>query len=150
MLPGFAKDSCWLNRYTLSRQRNDYGRLSVEWSPPHHDWSTLSEPAAPQPHLDSVNEAEPLERNAVITPISKQDSTKSTAHYLARRLHAVFNDLGLRAHIPPDWLQPGSSSLSFRPLRVQEADKLTLAVEDLAYGYKARRRSAGPNQPSLF
>ena len=38
---------------------------------------------------------EPLERNAVITPITPPDFSKSTAYYLARRLHVVFNDLGL-------------------------------------------------------
>jgi len=100
--------------------------------------------------LDSVNEPEPLERNAVIAPITPPDSSKSTAYYLARRLQAVFNDLGLLSHIPSDWLQPGSNGLSFRPLSVHEADKLTLAVEDLAHDYRPRRPSVSPDQLRLF
>ena len=84
----------------------------------------------------------------MIAPINPQ--TNGTAYYLARRLQAVLNDLGLLSHIPSDWLQPGPDGLSFRPLSVLEANKLTLAVEDLAHGYRPRRPSAGPNQPPLF
>ena len=85
----------------------------------------------------------------MITPITPPDSGKTTAH-LARRLHVVFNDLDLLEHLPPDWLQPGADGLSFRQLSVREADKLTLAVEDLAHGYRPRRPSVSPDQLRLF
>jgi hypothetical protein len=112
--------------------------------------STLPEPAASQRHSDSANKREPLDRNAVITPITPEDSTKTTAHYLARRLRVVFTDLGLLEHIPSDWLQPGPDGLSFRPLSVREADKLTLAVEELAHDYRPRRPRVSPDQLPLF
>ena len=84
----------------------------------------------------------------MITPIT-QDSTKGTAHYLARRLQQVFNDLGLLSHVPSDWLQPGPDGLSFRTLSVREADKLTLAVEDLAQG-PPPSTTVSPDQRRLF
>ncbi len=111
--------------------------------------STPPEPAASQRHSDSVNETEPLERNAVVTSITQKDSTKTTAHYLARRLQMVFNDLGLLPHIPSDWLQPGPDGLSFRPLSVREADKLVLALEDLAQG-PSPGTTVSPDQLRLF
>ncbi len=112
--------------------------------------STPPEPAASQHHSDCVNKTQPMERNAVVTPITQQDSTKTTSWYLARRLQVAFNDLGLIDHLPPDWLQPGPDGLSFRALSVREADQLTLAVEDLALGRLNNRPSAGTNQLPLF
>jgi hypothetical protein len=111
--------------------------------------STLPEPAASQRHSDSVNETDSLERNAVITRITPQDSTKTTAHYLARRLQVVLNDLGLLEHLPSDWLQPGPDGLSFGSISVREADKFVLAVEDVAYRRTAKRGPA-PDQLRLF
>jgi hypothetical protein len=92
----------------------------------------------------------PTDRNAEILPITASQPTMTTAHYLARRLHLVFHDLGLLEHIPSDWLQPSPEGLSFRSLSVSEADKFVLAVEDVAYGYKGQGPSACPNQPPLF
>lgn len=111
--------------------------------------STPPEPAASERHFDSVNQTEPQTSNAVITPITPQE-TKSTENYLARRLHFVLHDLGLREHLPSDWLRPGPEGLSFASLSLREADKLVLAVEDLACGYKARRPSVSPDQLPLF
>ena len=86
----------------------------------------------------------------LLHPLRHRTPASATARYLTRRLHVVFNDLDLLDHIPSGWLQPGPDGLSFRPLSVLEADKLTLAVEDLAHGYRPRRPSAGPNQLPLF
>ena len=113
--------------------------------------STLPGPVTPQTALPaSSNRSELPPSDAVITRITQQDPTKTTAHYLAHRLQAVFNDLGLLSHVPSDWLQPSPGGLSFRPLSVREADQLTLAVEDLAYGYRLRRPSPGTHQVPLF
>jgi hypothetical protein len=70
----------------------------------------------------------------------------STPDYLARRLDRVINDLGLMPHIPMGWLQPNPEGLSFRSLNVHEADKLVLAVEDVAYSRTANR---GPDLGQL-
>lgn len=86
----------------------------------------------------------------MITPIAPPDSNKCTAHYLARRLHVVFHDLDLLEHLPSDWLQPSPDGLSFRPLSVREADKLVLAIEELAQGRLAQRPTVSPNQLRLF
>jgi hypothetical protein len=111
--------------------------------------STLPEPAGSQTQFATTrNQSEPPPSDAVIAPINPQ--TKGTAYYLARRLQAVFNDLGLLHHIPSDWLQPSPEGLSFRSLNVREADKLTLAVEDLAHGYRPPRPSVSPDQLPLF
>ena len=56
----------------------------------------------------------------------------TTCDYLARRLNRVFNDLGLLPHIPGDWSQSSPEGLGFRRLTVHEADRLVLAVEELA------------------
>lgn len=112
--------------------------------------STLPEPRASQRQSDSVDEKEPLDRSAVIVRITPpQDSTKTTAH-LARRLHMVFNDLGLLDHIPSDWLQPSPEGLSFRTLSVREANKFVLAVEDTVHGRPVQRPTVNPDQLRLF
>lgn len=113
--------------------------------------STLPEPVTPHHSFAlSRDQSESPPNDAVVTPITPQDSTKTTAYYLARRLHLALHDLGVLQHIPPDWLQPGPDGLSFRPLSVREADKLTLALEDLAHGYRPPRPSVDPDQLSLF
>jgi hypothetical protein len=112
--------------------------------------SSAPEPAASQRHSDSVNETEPLDRNAVISRITPPNSSKSTAYYLARRLYVVFNDVGLGPHIPSDWLQPGpEGGLSFRSLSLREADRLVLAIEDLAQGGPPST-TVNPDQLRLF
>ena len=112
--------------------------------------STLPEPVASQRQsAASRNQSEPP-LDAVVTPITRQDSTKTTAHYLARRLQVVLKDLGLLAHIPSDWLQPGPEGLHFRHLSVREADRLVLAIEDLAQRPPPSRRSVSPDQLRLF
>lgn len=88
--------------------------------------------------------------DSAITATTPAESTKSSAYYLARRLQAVINDLGLLPHIPSGWLQPCPEGLSFGSLSVRQADRLVQAVEDVAQGYKPRRPSASPNQLSLF
>ena len=37
-------------------------------------------------------------------------------------------------HLPAGWVQPGPEGLLFGPLSVREADKLVLAIEDVAHG----------------
>lgn len=81
-----------------------------------------------------------------ITPITPDTSGGSTAHYLAHRLHLVFNELGLLPHVPSDWLQPSPDGLGFRPLSVREADKLVLALENLVDGYESPRANVSPDQ----
>jgi len=110
--------------------------------------STLPEPATPS-FVSSRNQSESQPSHAVITPITPP-AAKTTAWYLARRIHVVLQDLGLLDHIPSGWLQPGPDGLSFRPLSVREADKLTLALEDLVHGYRPPRPSVDPDQLSLF
>ena len=108
---------------------------------------TLPDPTASVHRLEAFrNRSESPPSDAAITPITVLDSTKTTAHYLARRLHIVFNDLSLPQHIPSDWLQPGPEGLSFRSLSVREADKFVLAIEDLAHGFRPQRPTVSPNQ----
>jgi hypothetical protein len=102
------------------------------------------------PHGLSDEGGHPADRGAATIMSIPQRVHLTTCDYLARRLQAVFNDLGLFSHIPSDWLQPGPDGLSFRPLSVREADKLTLAVEDLAQGYRPQRPSVSPDQLPLF
>ena len=112
--------------------------------------STPPDPLATPSDADTVDGVVPSEGNATISSIGVS-RPMSTCDYLARRLNRVFNDLGLLPHIPGDWLQPGPDGLSFRPLSVQEADKLTLAVEELAHGYKPLQRpDVNPDQLRLF
>jgi hypothetical protein len=112
--------------------------------------STLPEPSAPQPHLDAVNQSESQTSNAVIRPITPQDSTKTTAHYLGRRLHLALHHLGVLQHVPSGWVQVTPGGLSFASLSVREADKFVLAVEDLAQGRLAQRPTVSPDQLRLF
>ena len=117
-----------------------------------NDWRVMSsapDPLAAPSDADTVDGVVPSEGNATISSIAVS-RPMTTCDYLARRLNRVFNDLGLLPHIPPRWLQPGPDGLSFRPLSVHEADKLTLAVEDLADGYEAPRPSVSPDQLRLF
>jgi hypothetical protein len=109
--------------------------------------STLPESAAPKRLFGAFrNRSKSPAGDAVITPITQRDSTKSTTHYLAHRLHVVFDDIGLSPHVPSDWLQPGPDGLAFRSLTLPEADKLVLAVEDLAQGYESPTSSVGSDQ----
>ena len=49
-------------------------------------------------------------------------------------------------HLPAGWVQPGPEGLLFGPLSVREADKLVLAIEDVAHGYRPRTPSVSPEQ----
>jgi hypothetical protein len=108
----------------------------------------MNDPSTPSPYRQTSAESirlNTVEPDSAITP-----TPKSTAHYLARRLEIVFNDLGLLPHIPSDWLQPGPDGLAFRSLTVREADKFTLAIEDVAHGYRPPRTTVSPDQLRLF
>ena len=118
-----------------------------------NDWRVMSsapDPLATPSGADTVDGVVPSEGNGTISSIAVS-RPMTTCDYLARRLNRVFNDLGLLPHIPGDWLQPSPEGLGFRPITVQEADKLVLAIEDLAHGYKPPRRSdVNPDQLRLF
>jgi hypothetical protein len=87
--------------------------------------------------------------DSAVTSTTAQDPTKTTAWYLARRLRLALHDLGV-LHVPPEWMQATPEGISFRSLSVREADKLTLAVEDLALGRRTAPATPGPNQLPLF
>jgi hypothetical protein len=91
----------------------------------------------------------PPEGEASITPISNPPK-RTTADYLARRLLLAFQDLGIACEIPIGWVRAESGGLVFGNLTEAQADKLVLAVEDLALGHQAAVASPGPNQLSLF
>ena len=119
--------------------------------PAETDWramSTLPDPSRPSIDPGSTEGQQPA-RNALITPITSPHE-KSTAYYLARRLHLAFSDLGLRDHIRAGWVQPGADCLVFGSLTVAQADKFVLAVEDVAHGYRPRTPSVSPDQLGLF
>jgi hypothetical protein len=112
----------------------------------------MNTPSNPLPnrHLSSETvEIKTVEPDAAITPISSHPELK-TSHYLARRLLLAFHDLGLIESVPNGWLQPGPDGLAFGALSVREADKLVLAIEDLANGGRRHVSDPGPNQPTLF
>ena len=61
--------------------------------------STLPESATPQPDsATSRNQGEPPTSNAVITPITQQDSSKTHGVLLGPPPYVVFNDLGYAPH----------------------------------------------------
>ena len=110
--------------------------------------STLPETATPAHSATSRNQSEQLP-DAVIAPITQQDSGKRRRYSLARRLHVVFNDLGLLDHVPSGWLQPSPDGLSFASMSVRESDKFVLALEDLAQG-RPPSTTVSPDQLRLF
>ena len=113
----------------------------------------MNAPSNPSPYRRSTAESirvKTANPDSAATSNTAQDPTKTTAWYLARRLHLALHDLGLLDHFPSDWVQPSLDGLSFRPLSVHEADRLVLAVEDLALGRLNNRPSPGTNQLPLF
>jgi hypothetical protein len=111
--------------------------------------SMRSNPSTNRHTSSETVESTTAEPDATITSISSHPE-RATAHYLARRLLLAFHDLGLSESIPRGWLQPGPDGLAFRALTVREADKLVLAIEDLANGGRRHVSGPGPNQPTLF
>ena len=106
----------------------------------------MAEPAAPQPHLDSVNHGESQTSDAlIITPISQQDPTKTTAHYLGRRLWRVLFDLDLDRKLS-GWITPVPDGIEFAALSIRQVDALVLALEDVVAGRKISYSTPNPNQ----
>jgi hypothetical protein len=132
----------------LQVTRNDKSQLLVKWTPQITIGARLTEPAVPQAHLDSVNETEPLDRNAVITPITQQDSTRSTTYYLGQRLWRVLFDLDLDRKLN-GWITPVPDGMEFADLSIRQVDALVLALEDVVAGRRTSYPTPGPNQLTL-
>ena len=113
----------------------------------------MNAPSNPPPYRHTS--AKSVRMNATgpdpaITPVTPLDPTKSTAYYLARRLHLALHDLGVQQHVPSRWVQPSPEGLSFRPLGLREADEFVLALEDVVLARTASEPLVSPDQLRLF
>jgi hypothetical protein len=111
--------------------------------------SSVREPLPASDGLTDRGAKPPSEGEAAITRISNPPK-RTTAHYLARRLLRAFHDLGIAREIPTGWVRAESDGLVFGNLTVSQADKLVLAVEDLALCRRSFPADPGPNQLPLF
>jgi hypothetical protein len=113
--------------------------------------STAPNPLPSEDGSSTNEDVIPPARDALVTGITPQDSTKGTAYYLGRRLRLALHDLGLLQHVTSGWVQVSRGGLSFASLSVSEADKLVLVLEDLAQCRPTTRGPrVSPDQLRLF
>lgn len=111
--------------------------------------STLPEPATPKTDLAmGRNQSEPPASDAVIAPINPQDSTKTAAFYLGRRLWRVLFDLDLDRKLN-GWITSVPDGIEFAALSIRQVDALVLALEDVVADRRTSYAAPGPGQLSF-